>query len=109
VCSSSWRPPRKILTGYAHELGVEIWRGQELTALHQDTDSVNVQVNGPHGHHQLRAGFVVGCDGGASVVRQQAGIDLPGIPSAFLLRLGDGTPAIRKSSPPGRTSSNRSK
>jgi 2-polyprenyl-6-methoxyphenol hydroxylase-like FAD-dependent oxidoreductase len=81
----------EVLTGYAHELGVEIRRGQELTALHQDTDSVNVQVNGPDGHQQLRARFVVGCDGGASAVRQQAGIDFPGIPPTFLLRLGDVT------------------
>jgi 2-polyprenyl-6-methoxyphenol hydroxylase-like FAD-dependent oxidoreductase len=81
----------EVLTGYAHELGVEIRRGQELTALHQDTDSVNVQVNGPRGHQQLRARFVVGCDGGASAVRQQARIDFPGIPPTFLLRLGDVT------------------
>jgi 2-polyprenyl-6-methoxyphenol hydroxylase-like FAD-dependent oxidoreductase len=81
----------EVLAGYADELGVEIRRGQEVTALHQDTDGVTVRVNGPHGHHQLRARFVVGCDGGASTVRRQAGIEFPGIPPAFLLRLGDVT------------------
>ena len=34
---------------------------------------------------------MVGCDGGASTVRRQAGIDFPGIPPTFLLRLGDVT------------------
>ena len=81
----------EVLRGHAHELGVQIRPGCELTALHQDTDGVNVQVNGPHGHEQLRARFVVGCDGGASTVRRQAGIDFPGIPPTFLLRLGDVT------------------
>ncbi len=81
----------EILRDYAHELGVEIRAGCELTALHQDTSGVNVQINGPDGHGQLRARFVVGCDGGASVVRKQAGIDFPGIPPTFLLRLGDVT------------------
>jgi 2-polyprenyl-6-methoxyphenol hydroxylase-like FAD-dependent oxidoreductase len=81
----------EVLNEYARELGVEIRRGHELTALHQDAEGVNVQVNGPHGHSQLRARYVVGCDGGASAVRKQAGIDFPGIPPTFLLRLGDVT------------------
>jgi hypothetical protein len=34
---------------------------------------------------------VVGCDGGSSEVRKQAGIGFPGIPPTFLLRLGDVT------------------
>ena len=81
----------EVLNEYARELGVEIRRGHELTALHEDAEGVNVQVNGPNGHSQLRARFVVGCDGGASAVRKQAGIDFPGIPPTFLLRLGDVT------------------
>ena len=81
----------EVLNEYARELGVEIRRGHELTTLHQDAEGVNVQVNGPQGHSQLRARFVVGCDGGASAVRKQAGIDFPGIPPTFLLRLGDVT------------------
>jgi 2-polyprenyl-6-methoxyphenol hydroxylase-like FAD-dependent oxidoreductase len=81
----------EILRGYARELGVEIRVGCELTALHQDTADVTVQFDGPQGGGQLRARFVVGCDGGASTVRRQAGIGFPGIPPTFLLRLGDVT------------------
>jgi 2-polyprenyl-6-methoxyphenol hydroxylase-like FAD-dependent oxidoreductase len=67
----------QILNDYARDLGVEIRRGYELTALRQDAGGVSVQVTGPQGHEQLRARFVVGCDGGASLVRRQAGIDFP--------------------------------
>ena len=81
----------QILNDYARDLGVEIRRGHELTALRQDADGVSIQVTGPQGHEQLRARFVVGCDGGASAVRRQAGIDFPGLAPAFLLRLGDVT------------------
>jgi 2-polyprenyl-6-methoxyphenol hydroxylase-like FAD-dependent oxidoreductase len=81
----------QILNDYARDLGVEIRRGYELTALRQDAGGVSVQVTGPQGHEQLRARFVVGCDGGASLVRRQAGIDFPGLAPAFLLRLGDVT------------------
>ena len=81
----------EILRGYAQELGVQIRTGCELTALHQDSDGVNVEINGPQGHGQLRARFVVGCDGGASTARKQAGIDFPGLPPTVLLRLGDVT------------------
>jgi 2-polyprenyl-6-methoxyphenol hydroxylase-like FAD-dependent oxidoreductase len=80
-----------ILRGYARELGVEIRTGCELTALHQDTDGVDVEYTGPHGAGRLRARFLVGCDGGASTVRKQAGIDFPGLSPTVLLRLGDVT------------------
>ncbi|HEY3878929.1 MAG TPA: FAD-dependent monooxygenase [Trebonia sp.] len=81
----------EILTGLADDAGVQIRRGYAVTALEQDADGVTLQVTGPRGAGRLRAAFVVGCDGGASVVRKQAGIDFPGIPPAFLLRLGDVT------------------
>ncbi len=81
----------EVLNEYARELGVEIRRGHELTGVHQDAEGVNVQFNGPQGHGERRARFAVGCDGGTSAVRKQAGIEFPGIPPAFLLRLGDVT------------------
>jgi 2-polyprenyl-6-methoxyphenol hydroxylase-like FAD-dependent oxidoreductase len=80
-----------ILRGYASELDVEIRAGCELTAACQDADGVDIEYDGPQGCSRLRARFLVGCDGGASTVRKQAGIDFPGLPPAVLLRLGDVT------------------
>ncbi|MGH3207408.1 MAG: FAD-dependent monooxygenase [Trebonia sp.] len=81
----------EILRGYARELDVEVRVGCELTALHQDADGVDVEYDGPEGPGRLRAKFLVGCDGGASTVRKQAGIDFPGLAPTVLLRLGDVT------------------
>jgi len=81
----------EILRGYASELDVQIRVGCELTAVRQDADGVDVEYDGPQGGGRLRARFLVGCDGGASTVRKQAGIDFPGLPPTVLLRLGDVT------------------
>ncbi len=81
----------EILTGIAVERGVPILRGHEVVALDQEDEGVSLHVSGPDGDRRLRARYVVGCDGGSSVIRKQAGIGFPGIPPTFLLRLGDVT------------------
>ena len=81
----------QVLNEYAGELGVEIRRGHQLAAVRQDAGGVRIQVSGPRGDYELRAGYLVGCDGGASVVRRQAGIEFPGLGPALVLRLGDVT------------------
>jgi hypothetical protein len=43
------------------------------------------------GDKQVRALYVVGCDGGSSVIRKLAGIGFPGLPPSRILRLGDFT------------------
>ncbi len=72
-------PQRKIeqvLAERAAELGVEIRRGQELAALTQTGDAVIAELgNGD----KLTAPFLVGADGGHSVVRRLAGIGFPGV------------------------------
>jgi 2-polyprenyl-6-methoxyphenol hydroxylase-like FAD-dependent oxidoreductase len=92
----------EILDCYARELGVQVRRGCELTALAQDGEGVRVQFTGPDGGGTLHARYLVGCDGGTSMVRKQAGIDFPGLPPALLLRLGDVTlePGITPASLP---------
>ena len=65
----------RILLGWVEELGVPIRRGVEVTGLAQDDAGVEVQVaEGP----PLRAAYLVGADGGRSVVRRAAGIDFVG-------------------------------
>ncbi|OAF17785.1 FAD-dependent monooxygenase [Bradyrhizobium neotropicale] len=65
----------RILAEWASELGVRIYRGREVTAISQDETGVEIDVaDGP----PLRADYLVGCDGGRSLVRKAAGIDFPG-------------------------------
>jgi 2-polyprenyl-6-methoxyphenol hydroxylase-like FAD-dependent oxidoreductase len=64
-----------ILAGWVAELGVPILREREVTGLAQDDGGVDVALSDGSA---LRAGYLVGCDGGRSVVRKAAGIDFPG-------------------------------
>jgi len=66
----------RILAGWVDELGVPILRGREVVGLAQDDAGVDVEVSG---ETLLRAEYLVGCDGGRSLVRKAAGIDFPGL------------------------------
>ena len=64
----------RILAAWLDELPVTILRAREVTGFAQDDDGVDVELSdGP----SLRAQYLVGCDGGRSLVRKQAGIDFP--------------------------------
>jgi len=65
----------RILARWVDELGVRIYRGREVTGFAQDDSSVDVSVSDGA---SLRAEYLVGCDGGRSVVRKAAGIDFAG-------------------------------
>lgn len=65
----------RILAGWVGELPVKFYREREVTGFAQDDTGVDVNVSG--GQH-LRAQFLVGCDGGRSLVRKTAGIEFPG-------------------------------
>ena len=66
----------RILAGWVAELGVPMLRRHEVVTFTQDDDGVDVALaNGT----RLRAAYLVGCDGGRSVVRKEAGIDFPGV------------------------------
>lgn len=49
-----------------------------VTGLRQDGDDVTVEVATPDGPAELRAAYVVGCDGGHSTVRERLGVGFPG-------------------------------
>ena len=76
----------KLLNERALELGAEIRRGQEVVAVSQDEDGVSVELADGE---RLRSRYLVGCDGGRSVVRKQVGIGFPGEPSTVETLLGD--------------------
>ena len=64
----------RILAGWVEELPVQFYRGCDVTGFTQDDDCVDVQTSdGP-----LQARYLVGCDGGRSLVRRVAGIEFPG-------------------------------
>src|SRR5262249_15083243 len=65
----------RILAGWVEELGVPMLRGREVLGFTQDDSGVDVDLDGDV---SLRARYLVGCDGGRSVVRKAAGIDFPG-------------------------------
>src|SRR5216117_1898253 len=65
----------RILAGWVGELKVPISYGFEVTGFEQDESGVDVQLSDGQ---RLRAQYLVGCDGGRSLVRKAAGIDFPG-------------------------------
>ncbi|HET6340076.1 MAG TPA: FAD-dependent monooxygenase [Polyangiales bacterium] len=64
-----------ILADWIGELGVPIYRGREVTDFAQDDTGVDIQLSDGL---SLRAKYLVGCDGGRSLIRKKAGIDFPG-------------------------------
>jgi 2-polyprenyl-6-methoxyphenol hydroxylase-like FAD-dependent oxidoreductase len=65
----------RILADWVGELSVRIYRGCEVTGFMQDESGVDVALSdGP----SLRAEYLVGCDGGRSLVRKAAGIEFAG-------------------------------
>ena len=65
----------RILAGWVDELAMTIYRGREATGFAQDDTGVVVELSDGR---SLRAAYLVGCDGGRSMVRKQAGIEFPG-------------------------------
>src|SRR2546430_4730968 len=65
----------RILAGWVDELAVPIYREREVTGFAQDDTGVDVALSDGQ---SLRAEYLVGCDGGRSLVRKAAGIEFPG-------------------------------
>jgi 3-(3-hydroxy-phenyl)propionate hydroxylase len=65
----------RILAGWVDDLEVSIYREREVTGFVQDDTGVDVELSDST---SLRAQYLVGCDGGRSVVRKAAGIEFPG-------------------------------
>src|ERR1700754_1269492 len=66
----------RILAGWVGELPVTFYRDHEVTGFAQDDTGVTVELSNGR---SLRAEYLVGCDGGRSVVRKAAGIDFTGL------------------------------
>ena len=65
----------RILAGWVDELEVPFYRERDVTGFAQDDTGVDVELSDGQ---SLRADYLVGCDGGRSLVRKAAGIEFPG-------------------------------
>jgi 2-polyprenyl-6-methoxyphenol hydroxylase-like FAD-dependent oxidoreductase len=65
----------RIMAAWVAELPVRIHYGCEVTGFAQDGTGVDIELSGDQ---PLRAQYLVGCDGGRSVIRKAAGIEFPG-------------------------------
>jgi 2-polyprenyl-6-methoxyphenol hydroxylase-like FAD-dependent oxidoreductase len=65
----------RILAEWVGERAVPIYREREVTGVAQDDTGVDVQLSDGS---SLRAQYLVGCDGGRSLIRREAGIEFPG-------------------------------
>jgi 2-polyprenyl-6-methoxyphenol hydroxylase-like FAD-dependent oxidoreductase len=63
------------LAAHAQRVGATLRRGVEVAGFEQDDAGVTVRLAGGE---ELRARYLVGCDGGRSRVRRLAGFDFPG-------------------------------
>src|SRR4051794_28674218 len=76
----------RLLAERAAELGARIHRGSEVTGVEQDDDGVGVELADGT---RLRARWLVGCDGGRSLVRRLLGVGFPGEPATTEWLLGE--------------------
>ena len=65
----------RIMAAWIAELPVVIYYGSEVTGFAQDDAGVDVVRSGGQA---LRARYLIGCDGGRSLIRKAAGIEFPG-------------------------------
>jgi 3-(3-hydroxy-phenyl)propionate hydroxylase len=65
----------RIMAAWIAELPVRIYYECEVTGFAQDDTGVDVRVSDGM---PLRAQYLVGCDGGRSLIRKAAGIEFPG-------------------------------
>lgn len=65
----------RILAGWVDELGVRIYRGQQVSSFVRRPGGLNIELSDGT---RLAAEYLVGCDGGRSTVRKAAGIEFRG-------------------------------
>jgi len=75
----------RVLAQRAVELGAEVRRGAEVCGFDEDDAGVTVHLASGD---DVRAGWLVGCDGGRSQVRRLAGFDFPGTDPEIIGRQG---------------------
>jgi 2-polyprenyl-6-methoxyphenol hydroxylase-like FAD-dependent oxidoreductase len=80
----------RILASWVQELRVPTYRSCEVTGFTQDAAGVDVALSNGS---TLRALYLVGCDGGRSLIRKQAGIEFPGWDASVSYLIAEGSMA----------------
>ncbi len=75
-----------IAAEYANAADFDVRFSHTVTAIEQDADGVDIEIATPSGTERMRAGYIIGCDGGRSTVRKLADIDFEGFtyPEKFI-------------------------
>jgi 2-polyprenyl-6-methoxyphenol hydroxylase-like FAD-dependent oxidoreductase len=89
----------RVLAERLGELGGRVERGVELVGFEQAADGVTGLLRGPDGEAEVRADYLVGCDGAHSVVRKGLGVSFVG--DAFPERYMLGDVEVDWHQPPG--------
>lgn len=76
----------QLLEDHAIQLGTQVRRGCAVADFEQDDEGVTVKLADGE---QLRARYLVGCDGGRSTVRKLLGVGFPGEPSRTETLMGE--------------------
>ena len=84
----------RLLAERAVELGAQIRRGHEVIGLEQDDDGVTVDLADGA---RLRSSWLIGCDGGRSLIRRLLGVGFPGEPAQTEWLLAE----LEVATPPG--------
>jgi 3-(3-hydroxy-phenyl)propionate hydroxylase len=79
----------RLLHDVAAELGAPVRWATEVTSMRQGADGVEVTVEGPSGTETLSGCYLVGCDGGRSLVRKLMGVGFPGTDPTTVNLLAD--------------------
>jgi 2-polyprenyl-6-methoxyphenol hydroxylase-like FAD-dependent oxidoreductase len=77
----------RLLEKRARDLGVDVRWGHQLTGVGSESGRVTVAVSTPERTYDVDATYLVGADGGRSVVRKSVGIDFPGSTSDTVARI----------------------
>ncbi|HEX3545885.1 MAG TPA: FAD-dependent monooxygenase [Mycobacterium sp.] len=77
----------RLLEKRARDLGVDVRWGHELTELSAGGDGAGLTVSSAERIYRMDAAYLVGADGGRSMVRKAAGIDFPGSTAPVVSRL----------------------
>src|SRR3984957_3350226 len=80
----------RVLGQRAAEMGIEVRRGVLVTGFDAGENGGTVHLESDGGD-DIRVAWLVGCDGGRSLVRQQAGFEFPGTDPTITFRQTEGS------------------